>query len=339
MATYVRTQSIDHVIGASGRLAITVSAADVGVEAVDGEEARVRATFEIRAGSEAEADQVFEEVQLRPHRGDGLLEISQPDDRHLLRHGVLGALPRILGGHTDVELEIQLAVPHGTDLRLTTVSGDVNARGLVGEQRYQTVSGDLSLVDGGGVVRVNTVSGDAILRGDGSIVVRAESVSGDLAISAPHLVGVRAQTVSGDVEVEGALEASGEFRVETVSGDLVVGLVGGASFEVRGLSTDISSDVDHRLEGRHDRRRLVIGTGGPSFVFSSMSGDLAVRRPRRMAAVPQPPAAPAPPPAPAAPAAPRRPVGQAEQLDILRALERGEIDIETATRRLAGKGT
>lgn len=337
MATYVRTQSIDHRIGAGGRLSISVTAADVGVEAIDGDQARVRATFEIRAGSDAQADEIFEQVQLRVHRGDELLDLSEPDDRHAQRHGVLDALPRIFGGHSDIDLEIQLQVPHGTDLRLTTVSGDVDARGLVGEQRYQTVSGDLSLVDGGGVVRVNTVSGDAILRGDGSIVVRAESVSGDLAISAPHLVAVRAQTVSGDVEVEGALEPSGEFRVETVSGDLVVGLVGGASFEVRGLSTDISSDVDHRLEGRHDRRRLVIGTGGPSFVFSSMSGDLAVRRPRRMAGVPQPPAPPAPPAAPAPPRSPRPPVGQAEQLAILRALERGEIDIDTATRRLAGE--
>lgn len=331
MATYVRTQSIDHAIGRGGRLAIAVTSANVGVEAVDGEQARVRATFEIRAGSDAEADELFEQVQLRVHRGDALLELSEPDDRHVQRHGMLGALPRIFGANADVALEVQLQLPHGTDLRLTTVSGDVDARGLVGEQRYRTVSGDLSLVDGGGVVRVNTVSGDAILRGDGSIVVRAESVSGDLAISAPHLVAVRAQTVSGDVEVEGALEASGEFRVETVSGDLVVGLVGGATFEVRGLSTDISSDVDHRLEGRHDRRRLVIGTGGPSFVFSSMSGDLAVRRARRLAGVPQPPAAPAPP------SRPRRPVDQAEQLAILRALERGEIDIDTATRRLAGE--
>ena len=169
------------------------------------------------------------------------------------------------------------------------------------------MSGDLSLVDCGGVVRVNTVSGDARLRGDESLVVRAESVSGDLAVSAPHLVGVRAQTVSGDVEIEGELEPSGEFRAETVSGDLVVGLIGGATFEVRGLSTDISSDIDHRVEGRHDRRRLVVGSGVPSSLFSSMSGDLAVRRPRRLADIPTATAPPAPPAPPAAPPRPAQP--------------------------------
>jgi hypothetical protein len=333
MATYVRTQSIDHPIGASGRLTLAVTSADVGVEAVDGDVARVRATFEIRAGSEAEADSIFEAAKLRVSLGNHSIELQEPDDRHVMRHGVLGALPHIFGGSAEAELEVQLEVPHGAELRLATVSGDVNSRGLIGEHRYQTVSGDLSLVDCGGVVRVNTVSGDARLRGDESVVVRAESVSGDLAVSAPHLVGVRAQTVSGDVEIEGELEPSAEFRVETVSGDLVVGLIGGATFDVRGLSTDISSDIDHRVEGRHDRRRLVVGSGVPNFLFSSMSGDLAVRRPRRLAGIPTPPAPPGPPPPPAPP---RASLSPEEQLGVLQALERGDIDIDEATRRLAG---
>lgn len=334
MATYMRTQSLAHPVGASGRVGLTVTSADVGVEAIDGTEARVRATFEIRAGSDAEADQLFEAAQLAVSQGDGFLELKQPNDRHVFgRGGVMAALPRILTGHGEVELNVQLEVPHGAEVRLQTVSGDINARGLVGEQRFQTVSGDLSLVDGGGVVRFNTVSGDGRFRSDGSLVVRAESVSGDLAISAPHLVGVRAQSVSGDVEIEGALEPSGDFRAETVSGDLVVGLAGDATFEVRGLSTDISSELDHRIEGRHDRRRLVIGSGGPQFTFSSMSGDIAVHRPRRMSGIPQPPTPPVPP---SPPAPPRAPLTPDEQLRVLRALERGEIDIEEATRRLGG---
>ncbi len=133
------------------------------------------------------------------------------------------------------------------------------------------------------------------------------------------LRSLRANTVSGDVELEAELAADGDFRVETVSGDLVVGLIGNATFEVHGISTDVSSELDHRLEGQVDRRRLIIGSGGPRLVFNSMSGDLDVRRPRRIA-----PAVAAKAPAPAT------------QLEILHALERGEIDVDEATRRLAG---
>src|SRR5207247_6033412 len=117
------------------------------------------------------------------------------------------------------------------------------------------------------------------------VAVEVQSVSGDVTISTPLLRRLRANAVSGDVELEAELAADGDFRVETVSGDLVVGLLGSATFEVHGLSTDVNSELDHRLEGQVDRRRLIIGKGGPRLVFNSMSGDVDVRRPRRITGV------------------------------------------------------
>jgi hypothetical protein len=114
--------------------------------------------------------------------------------------------------------------------------------------------------------------------------------------------------------------------VETVSGELAVGLVGDATFEIHGLSTDVSSELDHRLEGQIDRRRLIIGSGSPRLVFNSMSGDVKVRRPRRIS----------PRPASATPRAEPTAAERQSELDVLRALERGEIDVDEATRRLAG---
>ncbi len=121
------------------------------------------------------------------------------------------------------------------------------------------------------------------------------------------------------------------YRIDTVSGDLSIALLGGAVFEVRGISSDVSSDLDHRIEGHQDRRRVTVGAGGPEILFNSMSGDLAIHRPRRLDRVPAPPPAPAPPAAPAPPQP-----SQEDQLAILQALERGEIDVEEATRRLSG---
>jgi hypothetical protein len=206
------------------------------------------------------------------------------------------------------------------------VSSDLDVTGLSGEQRYRTVSGDLRVSDAAGSVRVESVSGDATVRADQPLAVQAQAVSGDLSITAPTLRSLKANTVSGDVELEAALADDGDFRVETVSGDLDVGLVGNAIFEIHGLSTDVSSELDHRLEGQVDRRRLIIGTGGPRLVFNSMSGDVNVRRPRRINAR----AAATPP------ASPPTVEEQESELEILRALERGEIDVEEATRRLGG---
>ena len=315
MATYVRTQAIDHPVGEAGTVSLNVTEGDIRARGVPGVDAHVRATFAIRAPSEAEADRIFGQVQLRVTRGDGELSVGDEGGG-----AALGSImSRLFGssGHADVTVEAE--VPAGARLRLTSVSADTVVSGMRGEQRYRTVSGDLQLTDIGGSVRLDAVSGDAKLRTDAPVAVQAQGVSGDLSITARVLRSLRATTVSGDVEVEGELDERGEFRVETVSGDLVVGLVGSATFEVHGLSTDVHSELDHRLEGQVDRRRLIIGSGGPRVAFNSMSGDVNVRRPRRIAPVER-----TPEPEPAT------------ELEILRALERGEISVDEATRRLAG---
>ncbi len=326
MATFVRTQSISHRIGEHGRLTLKVRSGDVRLKAGAGDEASVQVTFEIRASSDQEADQAFEELKLRVDAGAGHLSVEERDEAA----GLGSALARLLGGRGRVGLSVEAQLPRAAELRLEGVAADVQAEGLRGDQRYATVSGDLYLTDLGGAVRVNSVSGDVTMRANEPLDLRVEAVSGDLSAIAPRLETLRATSVSGDIEVEGAL-GTGEHRVETVSGDLTVGLVGGASFQVRGLSTDIHSDLDHRIEGHRDRRRVVVGGGGPELAFSSMSGDLDIRRPRRVDAstleVSEAHSRPAPSPAPS----------PDEQMAILRALEAGEIDVEQATRRLRGE--
>jgi hypothetical protein len=327
VATYVRTQSIEHDIGQAGRLSLMITSGDVSVRAAQGDQARITANFEIQAASESEANQAFTDAQLLVERGDGELIVAEPE-----RNASLGALVgRLFTGRGQIDLSVTVELPERAEVRLDVVSADANVDGLLGEQRYNTVSGDLSLTALGGSIRVKSVSGDVTMRANQPIAVRADTVSGDLSVVAPMLNGLRANAVSGDVEVEGALSADHEYRIDTVSGDVSVGLLGGATFEVRGLSSDVVSDLDHRIEGRQDRRRVVVGDGGPVFIFNSMSGDLVIRRPRRLdRTAPVPPAPPAPPAPAVSPPAPE------DQLAILQALERGEIDVDEASRRLGG---
>jgi hypothetical protein len=322
MGSYVRTQSIDHSVGERGRVSLEVTSADVRLRGVPGIEAHIRATFEISASSDADADRIFEAVQLRVNRASGELSVQE----HEGNHSVGSVIGRLFGAGGQYELTVEAEVPAVAELQLTAVSSDVDATDLRGEQRYRTVSGDLSVSNGGGSVRLESVSGDATVRGEEALSMQSQGVSGDLNITVPTLRSLKANTVSGDVEVEAQLAQDGDFRVETVSGDLSVGLVGDATFEIRGLSTDVSSELDHRLEGQVDRRRLIVGSGGPRLVFNSMSGDVRVRRPRRLSSDAKA----------AEPAAQQTVAEKQAELDILRALERGEIDVDEATRRLAG---
>jgi hypothetical protein len=327
MPTYVRQQEITHRIGASGRLHLRVTDADVRLQANDDEEVRLRATFEIRAGSDEEADRTFAEARLDVSAADGSLEVADVSGR-----GDLGsAIRRLVSGRGHIGLSVEGTAPRRAELRIEGVSGDLVLDGMRGEQRYTTVNGDVYGTELGGSAQVTTVSGDATMRAPESLALRVQTVSGDLSVVTPVLREARLSTVSGDLELEAALDRSGDFRAESVSGDLIIGLVGSATVEVRGLSSDIHSEVNHRVEGSSDRRRIVIGDGAPRFVFSSMSGDVNVRRPRRLDAV-----SAAEPGAPGA-SATQAPLSEQDSLEILRALERGEIDVDEASRRLGGQ--
>src|SRR5438093_393371 len=162
MATYVRTQAIDHAIGERGSVALKVTSGDVRARAVAGGDAHLRATFEIKASSDAEADRIFEAIQLRVQRADGRLTVEELNGDASLG-SVIG---RIFGGIGHAGLTVEAEIPAAASLNLTGVSSDMEVSGFGGEQRYRTVSGDLLLSELSGSVQLETVSGDATIRAD-----------------------------------------------------------------------------------------------------------------------------------------------------------------------------
>jgi hypothetical protein len=332
MATYVRTQEITHDIGARGRFALRVTSPDVELRGGDGTTATVRIKVELRAGSEEEADALFERLRFHVRQADGILEVTEPrrDDAGI------GGIIRLLGiGSVRVDdASVSAVLPEAAEIAFEGVSTDVTASAFRGAQQYRTVSGDLVLDDVAGDVRVRTVSADVSIRAEEPMRLEMNTVSGDVSAVAPRFDALRLVTVSGDVELEGEFAPRGQHRVETVSGDLSLGLVDGLTLEVRGLSSDTRVSVPHRSEGSRDRRRYIIGGGEGSLLFSSMSGDVSVHPGRRIAAsIPT-----APSDRPEAPPAASTP-GADEQIAILRALEAGEIDVDEAAARLAGRTT
>lgn len=332
MPRFVRTQEIEHRIGPSGRFALRVTSPDVEIKGSDDPIARVRVTLELRAESEADADELLEHARFDVRESDGALEVNEP------RHGETGlnALAHIFRTGRSTTVGVAVEVPRGSELEYQGVSADVTVTDLNGLQRYQTVSGDLVLERVSGNVRMQGVSADVSLRADSPVALAAHSVSGDLSAFAPTFTSLRASTVSGDIELEGALDVGGSHSIETVSGDLALGAVGGLTLEVRGLSTDVDVNLPHRAEGSRDQRRYVVGAGAPHVLFSSMSGDVSLRASRRLAQMrPEPSVPPRAPAPPGAGTPPEPPPGADAQLAVLRALERGEIDIDEASRRLA----
>ena len=307
---------IEHAIGTGGALALHVRSHDVRLVAVDGETVRLRA----RDGSDLR--------RLDVERGQGLLAV------------------RAAGGVDDRDVE----VPRDATVLVEGSSGDIVVHGLRAEQRYRTSSGDIQLDGVGGQILAEAVSGDVRIVAVERVDLSARTVSGDLTLQAGAIAAMRAITTSGDLRIAGRFEGEGPFTIETVSGDAMLAPAGSLAVSVSTITGDVRTDIEARQEGPRGQRRVIVGSGSPALAFRSTSGDLRIGK-----AVPLPIDAPRPPAAPLPPTPPQLPTLEEDapmsidpateaiadaadaspELDILRALERGDIDVAEATRRLA----
>lgn len=332
--TTTSTATLEHRIGTAGRFALRLPAGEVSITAVDGEMAKV---------TDLNGRSLSERFDITTR--DDSLELVAKN-----KLNVNFSIGNFEFGGGSAELSVEL--PRGARIALDGASTDASVTGIQGPGRYRTASGDLILQDVGGDLEIEAVSGDVRVDAVAPIELSGRTISGDLVVRAPRLTRFEFTTTSGDIRLDAELAGKGPFTVKSISGDVT--LVGRGAIQVEGQSVtgDLVSDLPHRSESGPGRRVMIVGSpgrGGPTLAFKSVSGDFHVIEPRQSAA-PMPPAAPGAPAAPAAPMAafpsngtapmapePDEPTPATEnaRLEILRALERGEIDVETATQRLA----
>jgi len=310
MTTQTNDAVVTHRIGADGMVVVRIADGQVRLRGVTGDDATVRA---------ADGNPL---VGLDIEPGERSLTIRTGRGIELRGFG-WGGRSRGRGRTCDVELEI----PSGATVVVEGASTDVEVRGLRGDQRYRSASGDLVLREVSGSLTIEALSGDVEIGADGPSTISARSVSGDLDVRAGSIAELRASTTSGDLYVAGSFDGDGPFSIETVTGDATLSPANGVRVEARTITGDIDSELPARRDDADGRRALVIGAGGPTITFRSTSGDLRVVAADR--------ATPHATPGATAPArsTTHAPVDDA-RLTILRALERGEIDVAEAGRRL-----
>ena len=325
MTATASAATLAHAIGLRGRFTLRVPSGDILIRAVDGEVARVR---------DREGHSLAE--RFRIEAGDGSLSLRVPDGglNFLLD---LGFLRR--GHHASLEVEL----PRLATVQLETASADVRADGLQGTSQFRTASGELMLTAAGGSIDIEAVSGDVHVRADAEVSVGCRTVSGEVSVEAATIKRFQVTTTSGDVRATGTLAGDGPFSIDTVSGDAEIATSSGLHVEAKTVAGDIRSPEGWKADRSLGRRTLVVGGGEVSLAFRSISGNLRISDPKGRPGVRNRPGAPEPPLSPAPPAAPMPTHGPDadvedsladQRLEILRALERGELSVDDATARL-----
>jgi len=278
-----------------------------------------------------------------------------------LEGGLKGGNPfsMLSGGPVSFDLAVDLprcaVTADPARVRVRTANGDVRIEEVVGTIDVATANGEVTTQGTQGDVTIHAANGDLTLdRPAGRVTAR--TVSGDLTIRGGKLSQFTLNTVNGDATVETALTGDAS-RIEGVNGDVRLDLIlpaaTGGTLSVRSVSGDALVAPPFRSVAKRTWRIGPGGDGGPSVAVKTVSGDLNARGmlSDELARTTEPVIATAPvprqpptPPAPPAPPALRTPPAERSEtvtdprLAILQAVERGELDIDEAMRRLDGLG-
>ena len=185
---------------------------------------------------------------------------------------------------SDLVLDVHLPADYSGDLRIDSVSGDVELS--FGE--YQ----DLSMKTTSGEIDVDAVTTESIA---------VETTSGDITAARIEAGSVNAESTSGEIEFDGAVvevdagTTSGDisFAIEDLLGDVTIGSTSGDvklalpkekafDLSVRSTSGDIECDFPVTVQGSRGgpgNKVLegIVGDGGPDVTIKTVSGDVEIR--------------------------------------------------------------
>ncbi len=223
------------------RLDLSLPAGEIELEAVPAGETVVE--LELVRGSEAAVEEARVEL-----RGDELVvKVDYPN----------------------AEVRLRLEVPESSALQAKTASGDVRARGRLGDAEVKSASGDVKL-DAVGSLEVKLASGDLeVAQVAGA--ARIDSASGDVELGEAG-GGVTVRTASGDQQLRSVAE--GTVELASASGDIRVGINQGSRLwvDARSMSGDVTSELEVGDEEPGEDGPLV------ELNVTAMSGDVEVVR-------------------------------------------------------------
>ena len=230
-------------------------------------------------------------------------------------------------------VEFDVTVPLGCAVQANSTSGEIRIVGIRQGVRANNASGEIVVEDIEGGCTVDSASGSVRIRGlGGALTLR--TASGDVEVLDSRLPGFDLNGASGSFVIETPLVASGTYAARTASGSLTLRVPPetGASVILRTMSGGIHSDLPAEVASEgFGRWRGRINGGGALVEMYSASGDLNVERGR--SAVVSGTVRTSDTSSSPGPHGAEEPM-TSDTTAVLKALERGDLTLDDAMRRL-----
>jgi len=234
------TVIVDNVFG---RVAVTGS---------DGNDVEMHATETVRGDLRGDIDRARAETELKVEQEPGRIAFR------VRRKDGCDCRDQHWDGYV-VAYDIELRVPRRAALDLSTVNeGDVVVADVHGDFELANVNGRVELSGARGSGRISTVNG--------GVVASFERAPPEDTVF---------KTVNGEVDVALPDDVSANLDVESFRGDVFT------DFEIVSVGAAAAPSVSGRgmrLLSKPRSARFRVGTGGPTYSFNTLNGDIYVRK-------------------------------------------------------------
>ncbi len=206
------------------------------------------------------------------------------------------------GKPLDLESNLEIFVPTGSDVEIETVKGTIEIENVNGDLELETIHGGITVIGPASLVEAETVSGDIRISGSnkeveansvsGAVIVigatgsiEISTMNGVIEVDVAKADNVALESMSGSIEFRGDLAADGDLTVEAYSSRIVLVLPStlSASFEIETHSGDIENDFGpqpQRVDGFMPGKTLEfsLGDGSADVSVECFSGNVQLVR-------------------------------------------------------------
>ncbi len=300
-------------------------------------EAAEQANVTIHVVKRARSQRAFERTRVEfAQEGDQISARTVVDEDVFVK----GVLDWIKGDKSVADVHYTVRVPAACAVRAKTVNGSVRMNGLSNKSEATAVNGSVHLAQLSGRIEASAVNGS--LHADG-IAGDADlsTVNGSLDLRDTRVHTLDARTVSGSLRAALVVNPEGTYAFSSTNGncDVIIAADSRCTVSMQAVNGGVKVDLPHHtisseMRPAFSRWQGEVNGGGAPISFKTVNGRLRVSsdgqhgdaEPQREAC-----AADAQPSPQAARAEPQ---AAANTMDILRAVERGELSVESAMQKI-----